>query len=76
MLDGFIDGHEFTIEMTMGKDHVYFPTEEMWNRAAPPWACGLWEQARDGASEWCLAHSIPFDVDQTAWVEFKPARPE
>ena len=72
MLDGFIDGHQFTIEMTMGIEHVYFPTEEIWDRTAPKWACGIWEQARNEASIWCLINSIPFDVDHAAWVEFSP----
>lgn len=71
MLDGFYGEHQFTVELTMGVYHVYFPTEATWNRTAPDWARGLWKQARDEAEAWSLAQPYPFDVDSTAWVDFK-----
>lgn len=71
LLDGFYEGHHFTVEMTMGVSHVYFPTEETWNGTAPEWARGLWKQARDDAETWSLANSVLFNVDPAAWVDFK-----
>jgi hypothetical protein len=73
MFDGFVGDNRFTVEMTMGHLHVYFPTESTWNRTAAIWAEGLWQQARDGAEAWCLSNSVPFTIDDQAWVEFHPA---
>jgi hypothetical protein len=44
MLDGFYGPHRFTIEMTMGKLNVYFPTEDRWNRTAPRLGSGTVEK--------------------------------
>lgn len=74
MLDGFYGPHQFTVEMTLGELHVFFPTEERWNRTAPAWAQGLWKKARDGAEAWGKAKSIPFSVDPGAWVDFQSGK--
>ncbi len=71
MFDGFLGDHRFTIEITMGVLHVYFPTEETWERSAPPWAQSMWACARDSAIQWADDNSIPFDIDHAAWVEFE-----
>lgn len=70
MFDGFVGNNKFTVEMTMGTDHVYFPTERTWESNAPDWAKGLWSSARDEAVAWCEKNSVPFDIDQAAWVDF------
>ncbi|WP_395746201.1 hypothetical protein [Prosthecobacter sp.] len=73
MFDGHVGKNRFTVEMTMGRGHVYFPTENTWNHCAPFWAEGLWQQAKEGAEAWCLSNSVAFHVEETAWVEFHPS---
>ena len=46
-LDGFVDGHRFTVEITMGSLHVYFPSERIWESNAPAWAKGMWPAASE-----------------------------
>ena len=70
MLDGLAGDQGFTVEMTMGTTHVYFPTEATWQLTAPNWAVGLWQQARDGAESWCASNSVAFTIDDSAWVDF------
>lgn len=72
-LDGFVDGHRFTLEITMGSLHVYFPSEETWERSAPDWAKGMWPDASEAAARWATNNSIPFEVDERAWVSFESA---
>jgi len=76
ILDGFVEHHHFSVEITMGDLHVYFPTEEAWNATAPEWAKDLWPEARDGAEEWSRKNAIPFEVDQAAWVDFDTQQAE
>lgn len=71
MLDGFYGKHKFVVELTMGRLHVYFPTEATWKQTAPDWAKDLWDQAQREASEWSREQGIRFDIDETAWVEFE-----
>ena len=69
-LIGSIGEHEFSIEMTMGKLHVFFPTEVTWNKNPPDWAKGKWTESRDAAEMWSKDNNIPFTIDEQAWVEF------
>jgi len=62
--------HEFTVELRMGKMHIYFPTEPKWESMAPSWAKGMWESARDQTKTWAVSQNIPFDVDLQAWIAF------
>jgi hypothetical protein len=71
MLDGFIEGRRFTLEITMGRLHVFWPREEVWEKSAPIWAKGRWKEAKESAIEWCESQKIPFDEDISAWVEFE-----
>lgn len=73
--DGYYESHRFTVEMTMGVNHVYFPMQETWDHKAPAWAQGLWRQAHDDAVAWCLQNSIPFTADAHAWVDFNADQP-
>jgi hypothetical protein len=70
ILKGSFEGHRFHVEITMGKEHVFFPLEEKWNELASSWAHGRWEEARSQAEAWSRKRAIPFDVDAAAWVEF------
>ena len=69
-LIGTIDGKQFTVELTMGTLHVYFPTAEKWEASAPIWAKGKWEQVKIDLADWCLKEKIPLTIEQNAWVEF------
>lgn len=41
LLDGFYGEHRFTVQRPIGIPHVYFPTEETWERSGPAWARGI-----------------------------------
>ena len=70
MLDGKLGEKKFTVELSMGRLHTYFPTQEIWKREAPEWAAGLWDTAQEQARIWCEENKIPFDIDEHTWVEF------
>lgn len=70
MLDGRIENHRFTVELTMGQLHVYFPSKEKWEKESPSWARDIWETAQVQAHEWSKENKIPFSVDEHAWVDF------
>lgn len=70
MLVGKVGDNQFTVEFTMGVDHVYFPTRQTWESSAPDWAKDLWLQASSEASLWANKKGIPFDIDAAAWVDF------
>ena len=67
---GTIDGHRFVIECTMGSLHVYLPTEENWEAAAPDWATSQWRRVQDDLSAWCADQDIPLHEESDAWVDF------
>lgn len=69
-LVGTYGEHEFTVEMTMGKAHVFFPEESIWEENPPPWAIGVWSEAKNAAMEWAESQGIPFTIDKAAWVYF------
>ncbi len=69
-LVGTYGDHNFTVEITMGKLHVYFPKESTWEENPPSWAEGKWPEARDAANAWAEENNIPFIIDNDAWVEF------
>ena len=59
-------------EMTMGVDHVYFPTKELWEKQAPEWAKALWETYYIECTRWCAQHRIPITLaDNTFMYEQK-----
>lgn len=70
LLIGRMDGHRFTIEMTMGVAKVFLPSEKTWNATAPDWARNQWPRVHSDLKLWCRQQSIPLVVEDTAWVEF------
>ena len=70
LLVGLIGNHSFSVEMTMGTLHVYFPTEEKWNESAPQWAIGQYGIAREEVINWCSKEEIPVTFESHAWVDF------
>ena len=69
-LHGFAGDHHFVVELTMGRLHTYFPTEENWQKNAPPALTDSWKDAKTAAEEWSQANFAAFDVVPDAWVEF------
>lgn len=69
-LVGNYGDYYFSVELTMGILHVYFPEESTWANNAPDWAVGKWSEARDVAKEWADSQNIPFTIDKAAWVDF------
>jgi len=55
-------------ELTMGKDHVYFPSHIKWMDSAPEWAKDKWKEYFDGCSKWCSANNIPISVVENGWM--------
>ena len=65
-----MDGHTFVLEMTMGIDIVYLPTEAKWEAEAPDWARSSWSRVREDLSKWCDRNKIPMQIQEDAWVNF------
>lgn len=63
--------HKFTCEMTMGVIHIYFPTEEVWNRDAPNWAQGIYPEAQKAMVEWAEKNKTPYTIESNAWINFE-----
>jgi len=70
-LVGTYGGHQFSVLLTMGKMHVYFPSEVTWETTAPRWAKGKWQEAMDAAKVWSESNRIPFEIDQQVVVLFE-----
>jgi hypothetical protein len=59
-------------EMTMGVDHVYFPSQVKWNKDAPEWAKPLWEEYYYACTCWCVQQKMPITLaDNTFMYEQK-----
>ena len=67
-LVGTINGNHFVVELTMGRLHVYFPTESVWEAGAPEWAKGKYLIARDAAEEWAEKNKSGFAVEDNTWI--------
>ena len=59
---------KLVIDMTMGVVRVYFPSEERWNTAAPPWARPRYVEILAALREWC-GDKTPLVVDDSGWVQ-------
>ncbi len=55
-------------ELTMGKNHVYFPSESTWISSVPQWAKDKWQVFFDACTRWCSGNSIPISVVDNALV--------
>lgn len=55
-------------ELTMGKYHVYFPTEETWLKCTPEWAKDKWKDFFEACDKWCRHNTIPITVIERAFV--------
>lgn len=70
LLECTMDGHKFTVEITMGTLAVYFPTQSKWESQAPEWAKNCWYRVKDDLSDWCKQQRIPMNIQEDAWVDF------
>ncbi len=50
------------LELTMGKYHVYFPSQSKWTESAPEWAKEKWEVYLTETTNWCSQNNIPISV--------------
>ena len=61
---------EFSVELTMGVLHVYFPDEARWTKDAPTPFHDKWRAVFAALEAWCTQQEIPLSVRTDAWVEF------
>jgi hypothetical protein len=60
-------------ELTMGQNHVYFPSESKWIVSVPPWATDKWKLFFEECKMWCSGNGIPISIVDNALVyEEKP----
>ena len=69
-LIGVLEGNQFVVELTMGRLHVYFPSESTWESSAPDWAKGKYLLARTAAEDWSSKNDSDFTVDENAWIDW------
>jgi len=55
-------------ELTMGKNHVYFPDEEKWVTSVPTWAKDKWKVFFEACEAWCIRNHIPITIVENALV--------
>ena len=55
-------------ELTMGKNHVYFPSESRWETSVPHWAKDKWKVFLDECNRWCSGNGIPISIVDNALV--------
>lgn len=55
-------------EFTMGKFHVYFPSEEMWLKSTPAWAKQKWKIYLTECEKWCAENNIPITIVDDGFV--------
>lgn len=61
---------EFSVELTMGVLHVYFPDEARWQKDVPVQFRDKWRSVVAALEAWCAQQKIPLSVQNDAWVEF------
>ncbi|MGB4772668.1 MAG: hypothetical protein WBP58_14470 [Chitinophagaceae bacterium] len=59
---------KLVFEMTMGIDHVYFPSQVLWEKNAPEWAKPMWEEYMNACIRWCNNNSIPFTLADNTFM--------
>jgi hypothetical protein len=55
-------------EFTMGKNHVYFPSQNKWMDDAPAWAKDKWNEYLNECKKWCSANNIPITIVDNGWM--------
>ena len=55
-------------EMTMGVDHVYFPSKYLWEKDAPEWARPMWEEYMNECMRWCHNNRVPFTLADNTFM--------
>jgi hypothetical protein len=61
-------GGSFILELPMGILTACLPTQDAWQRKAPPWARDLWPQLKAELEDWCRANNAGFVIDEAAAV--------
>ena len=66
-----VPGGKFVIGAPMGVLSVDLPDEPTWERSAPQWAKGRWDEVRSALQEWCAKDKIPLYITEGAWIAFE-----
>lgn len=61
-LEAVAYGRTLVFELTIGRWHLYFPSEERWAQIAPEWAKPRWAEYHEAAAAWCKARRFPMTV--------------
>jgi len=54
-------------EFTMGENHVYFPSKELWINNCPDWAKDKWETYYDACNRWCKSKHNPISIAENTF---------
>lgn len=53
---------KLVFEFTMGREHLYFPSEARWLELAPAWARNKWQDYRQACELWCQKYRYPISI--------------
>lgn len=59
----------FTVEITMGVLHVYFPDEAKWKKDLLGHLHDKWSEVVQELGRWCEKEKIPLSLVPDAWIE-------
>lgn len=62
-------------ELTMGKYHVYFPSEGKWRDSVPDWAKEKWQLYLKECTDWCTRNNIPISIVDNGLVYEEKGKP-
>lgn len=62
------DAGAFSIDLTMGTLKVFLPDEASFDRTAPHWAVGHWNEIHDAVKRWSDVNSVPLVVEPNGRV--------
>ena len=61
-------GGSFVLEMPMGVNSAYLPTQKAWETRAPEWSKDLWPLLKIELEDWCIRNKAELHIDETATV--------
>jgi hypothetical protein len=74
----FGPGGSFVLDLWMGTGlAAQLPTKEAWERRAPEWARGLWDDLAEDLAEWCRLKGAALEIEENAsiWPPADPVSP-
>lgn len=70
-LEAITDEGKLIFEFTIGRFHVYFPTQERWIAQVPLWARDRWEEYKNACEAWCQRERTPISFVNDAHVYYE-----